>query len=48
MRGDLDKNYDYDIDKCLDKNYHYDIDKCLDKNDCHNIDKYATLTNSLM
>ena len=36
MRGDLDKNYDYDIDKCL------------DKNDGHNIAKYATLTNSLM
>ena len=36
MRGDLDKNYDYDIDKCL------------DQNDGHNIGKNATLTNSLM
>ena len=36
MRGDLDKNYDYDIDKCL------------DKNDGHNMGKNATLTNSLM
>ena len=32
MRGDLDRNYDYDSDKCL------------DKNDGHNIGKNATLT----